>query len=112
MTRGSTTKKGAAGNIVCEAVQRIKYKTNVIVEDKGNLEGPDVLIPSKRKFIEVCMCTNEKNLFNMLSSAEKKALRRLKDPNYRDYMAEAMAVYINRKNGHLKYIETLVKEEW
>jgi len=110
MTKGSTTRRGAAGNIVCGAVQRIKYETHVMVESNGNEGGVDVEIPSQQKFFEVCMCTNEKNLFTSLTTAEIKALNRLRKSQYRDYTAVAMAVYIDRKNGHLHYIEKLVKE--
>jgi hypothetical protein len=110
MTRGSTTKKGAAGNIVCGEVQRAKYRTYVRVESNGNDGGVDVEIPSQRKFIEACMCTNEKHLLTSLATAEIKALKRSQQSIYRNYTAVAMAVYIDRKNGHLKYIEKIVKE--
>jgi len=102
---GNSMNKGAAGNIVCGAVQKEKYKTIVKVERIGNREGADVEIPSQRKFIEVCMCTNEKDFLTRLATAEIKAAKRLRQPRYYDYIAGAMAVYIDKKNGHLKYME-------
>jgi len=105
MIYGSSTDKGAVGNIIAGEIQRKKHNTDVIVERKGNKEGVDVEIPSQRKLIEVGMCTNEKNLFTTLSNTEIKAIRRLRQPKYKDYIAEVMAIYIDKKNGHLKYIE-------
>jgi len=105
MIYGSSTDKCAVGNIIAGEIQRKKHNTDVIVERKGNKEGVDVEIPSQRKLIEVGMCTNEKNLFTTLSNTEIKAIRRLRQPKYKDYIAEVMAIYIDKKNGHLKYIE-------
>jgi len=76
-----------------------------MVERKGNQEGVDVEIPSLRKFIEVSMCINEKNLLQTLANTEKKAIRRLRQLRYENYIAAVMAIYINRRNGHLKYME-------
>lgn len=70
------------------------------MERRGNKKGVDVEIPDRRKFIEVNMCTNEKYLFTYLGKAERNAINRLQEPKYHDYIAGAMAVYIDKKNGH------------